>query len=187
MSDQPHETTADGTTEALPVTASAAPAVDTPLETPPAVSHAVQVVPVAPAVPVAPVVAAVPVAQPQPVGWAPQAVLTDQRDPGGGVVVVAWICAVITFAYMLPWAIAATRGRSNQGTIGLINLLLGWSFVGWVIALVMACQSHSPVLAVPVAGYAVPQGGAPAGWYPSPSGVGQEYWDGARWTGHRAP
>ncbi|GAA3801336.1 superinfection immunity protein [Cellulomonas soli] len=123
----------------------------------------------------------------QPVAWAAPTVLTDRRDPGSGVVVTAWICTVVTFGYMLPWAVAASRGRSNQATIGLLNLLLGWSLVGWIVTLVMACQAHTPVLAVPVAGYAPVAHTVPAGWYPSPAGAGQEYWDGVRWTGHRAP
>lgn len=54
----------------------------------------------------------------------------------------AWIIAIITLGYMLPWAIAATRGKSNSGAIGWLNLLLGWSIIGWVIALVMACGAH---------------------------------------------
>lgn len=56
--------------------------------------------------------------------------------------VVAWIVAVLTAGYMVPWAIAATRGKSNTGAIFWLNLLLGWTFIGWVIALVMACTSH---------------------------------------------
>lgn len=55
---------------------------------------------------------------------------------------IAWVIAVLTFGYMLPWAIAATRGKSNTGAIGWLNLLLGWTFIGWVVALVMACGSH---------------------------------------------
>lgn len=54
----------------------------------------------------------------------------------------AWIIAIITVGYMLPWAIAATRGKSNSGAIGWLNLLLGWSVIGWIIALVMACGPH---------------------------------------------
>ncbi len=54
----------------------------------------------------------------------------------------AWIIAIITLGYMLPWAIAATRGKSNSGAIGWLNLLLGWSVIGWIIALVMACGAH---------------------------------------------
>ena len=58
---------------------------------------------------------------------------------------LAWVIAVCTLGYMLPWAIAATRGKSNAGAIGWINLLLGWSVIGWIIALVMACGSHQAV------------------------------------------
>jgi hypothetical protein len=92
---------------------------------------------------------------------------------------------------MLPWAIAATRGKSNQAAIGLLNLLLGWTLIGWVVALVMACQPHQ-VAGVGGSSVVVTQVGhtygAPgAGWFPSPDGVGRQYWDGAGWTGHRAP
>lgn len=57
----------------------------------------------------------------------------------------AWIIAICTLGYMLPWAIAATRGKSNAGAVGWINLLLGWTLVGWIVALVMACTSHQAV------------------------------------------
>lgn len=60
--------------------------------------------------------------------------------------IVAWIVALLTAGYMLPWAIAATRGKSNSGSIGLINLLLGWSVIGWIVALVMACTAHQTVV-----------------------------------------
>lgn len=56
--------------------------------------------------------------------------------------IFSWIFTILTLGYMLPWAIAATRGKSNSGAIGLLNLLLGWSLIGWVIALVMACTAH---------------------------------------------
>ncbi len=69
-------------------------------------------------------------------------------------IVIAWIVAVCTWLYMLPWAIAATRNKSNVGAIALINVLLGWSVVGWVVALVMACTSESPGVVVINNGYA---------------------------------
>lgn len=135
--------------------------------------------------------------------------VTDQRNFGGGTVAVAWVLAVLSAGYMLPWAIGITRGRSNSGAIGLLNLLLGWSFIGWVASLVMACQAHGMAMqAAPVnvmvhqqfapSPYAVPPAAVlpdplhaeaaqvPAGWYPSATG-GQEYWDGQSWTGHTAP
>ena len=119
-------------------------------------------------------------------GYAPQApFVTDQRPQDGAVVAIAWVCAALTALYMLPWAIAATRGKSNQAMIGVLNLLLGWTFVGWVITLVMSCTAHQ-VVGLAVAGQQ-PTAPVPAGWYASPSAEGQEYWDGAVWTGHRAP
>jgi hypothetical protein len=75
-------------------------------------------------------------------------VLTDAQ-PNGALTVIAWVIAVVTFGYMLPWAIAATRGKSNSGAIAVLNLLLGWSLVGWVVALVMACAAHHPVMRQP--------------------------------------
>lgn len=52
---------------------------------------------------------------------------------------LAWVLAAITLGYMLPWAVAAQRGKSNAGAIGVLNLLVGWTGIGWIIALVMAC------------------------------------------------
>lgn len=79
---------------------------------------------------------------PQPMGPPPaynSVVMTGRPGPSGAVVAIAWILAVCTFFYLLPWAIAATRNKSNQGGIFLINFFLGWSFIGWVISLAMAC------------------------------------------------
>ena len=59
--------------------------------------------------------------------------------------IFSWIIAIVTAGYMLPWAIAATRGKSNTGTIFWINLLLGWSIIGWIVALIMSLNSHQIV------------------------------------------
>lgn len=58
------------------------------------------------------------------------------------VVVIAWLVAILSVGYMLPWAIAASRSMPNQAAIGLLNLLLGWTVIGWIIALVMACAQR---------------------------------------------
>ncbi|MFA7266333.1 MAG: superinfection immunity protein [Candidatus Nanopelagicales bacterium] len=67
--------------------------------------------------------------------------LSDQRSRPT-MTIIAWICAVLTALYMLPWAIAATRGKANAGTIGVINLLLGWTIIGYIVALVLALTPH---------------------------------------------
>ncbi len=105
-------------------------------------------------------------------------------------VVVAWVFAALTLGYFLPWAVAATRQKSNTLAIGLLNLLVGWTLIGWIAAMVMAVQTE-PIQVTNVA-YAVapvvhvgPQT-APPGWYPDQLGT-RRYWDGQRWTGHTAP
>jgi len=72
-------------------------------------------------------------------------IVTNQRHVGGGVLAFAWILAIFTALYMLPWAIAASRGKANHGAIGVINFLLGWSIIGWIVALVMSCGAHQTV------------------------------------------
>jgi hypothetical protein len=41
--------------------------------------------------------------------------------------------------YMLPTIVAAGRGLVNAGSIAVINIFLGWTLVGWTVALAMAC------------------------------------------------
>lgn len=78
---------------------------------------------------------------------------TDEKISGVQVA-VAWVIALLTVGYMLPWAIAATRGKSNALAIGLLNFLLGWTIIGWIAALVMACGSHQVVHGGPMPSYA---------------------------------
>ena len=40
--------------------------------------------------------------------------------------------------YFAPTIVAYTRGHRNTVAIAALNILLGWTFVGWVIALVWA-------------------------------------------------
>ncbi|MUL76445.1 superinfection immunity protein [Mycobacterium sp. CBMA226] len=38
--------------------------------------------------------------------------------------------------------VAANRKVPNVGSVIVINLFLGWTFVGWVVALAMAMRSR---------------------------------------------
>lgn len=60
---------------------------------------------------------------------------------------ISIVLAVITVGYMLPWMIAALRGKSNHWAVLALNLLLGWTILGWIAALVMALTSHQVVAA----------------------------------------
>ena len=42
--------------------------------------------------------------------------------------------------YLFPSFVAGIRGHHNVVSIVVINIFLGWTFVGWVIALAMACS-----------------------------------------------
>lgn len=109
---------------------------------------------------------------------------------GGAHLVLAWVFTVFTGGYLLPWAIAATRQKSNALAIGLLNFFAGWTIIGWIAALVMSLQSEPfQVTSVAYAAAPVmivaPQAALP-GWYPDGSGA-RRYWDGQRWTEHTAP
>lgn len=69
----------------------------------------------------------------------------SDQSPRTFQAVVAWIVTLFTAGYMLPWAIAATRGKSNTGTIFWLNLLLGWTVIGFIVALVMSLGPHRTI------------------------------------------
>lgn len=54
--------------------------------------------------------------------------------------IVAIIVAIVTVGYMLPWAIAVLRDVRHWSTFW-VNLLLGWTLIGWIIALIMALRA----------------------------------------------
>lgn len=68
-------------------------------------------------------------------------IITDQKTRVVSAP-VAILVAVVSAGYMLPWAIAAVRGNANAWSVFWINLLLGWTVVGWIIALVMSIKEH---------------------------------------------
>lgn len=78
-------------------------------------------------------------------------VVTDQRKGAARLASTtwAWVGAVCTLGYLLPWAVAATRGARNSAQVFWLNLLLGWTLVGWVVALVMAFRAHRAEYVIP--------------------------------------
>lgn len=57
---------------------------------------------------------------------------------GMGILILILIAIAL---YFLPTIVAANRGHNNHLSIFILNLLLGWTFVGWVVALVWACAN----------------------------------------------
>jgi len=55
------------------------------------------------------------------------------------VLAIVFILIVIG-VYFLPSFVAGGRNKKNAGAILVLNLFLGWTLIGWVIALVWACM-----------------------------------------------
>ena len=61
-------------------------------------------------------------------------------NAGGAAVTIIFVIIGIGM-YFIPTIVAKVRGVSNLGSVAVINVFLGWTFVGWIIALAMACKS----------------------------------------------
>jgi len=55
--------------------------------------------------------------------------------------VVALVVAILSAGYMAPWAVAALRDVPHW-SVFWVNLLLGWTIIGWVIALIMSLRAQ---------------------------------------------
>jgi ABC-type transport system involved in cytochrome c biogenesis permease component len=63
--------------------------------------------------------------------------LPDNAAGGGiGIAIAAFIAVMLG---LLPAYIAGRRGHQNYLAILMLNLLLGWTVIGWIIAMVWAC------------------------------------------------
>ena len=51
------------------------------------------------------------------------------------------------FFYFLPSIVALARSKRDILLICLLNFFLGWTLIGWVIALLWALRSDYPVVA----------------------------------------
>ena len=51
---------------------------------------------------------------------------------------------IVTALYLLPALIAWIRRAPDIGTVAVINIFLGWTFLGWVAALAMALRTAHP-------------------------------------------
>ncbi len=78
----------------------------------------------------------------------------------GGVILVLFLVLLGLAFYFLPTGIAKLRHMPNVGGIFIINLLVGWTFIGWIVALVMACNNNQQ--------YPYPPQGYQPGPYPPP-------------------
>ncbi|QWD63152.1 superinfection immunity protein [Polynucleobacter sp. MWH-UH2A] len=57
----------------------------------------------------------------------------------------AVLVTILSLFYFLPFAVAFNKKRANTGAIFALNLFLGWSLIGWVVALVWALKEEGIV------------------------------------------
>ena len=55
-----------------------------------------------------------------------------------GLTIIALIAV-----YFLPWIVCKMRGHPNLNAILLLNLLLGWTLIGWVGALIWSVMAFN--------------------------------------------
>lgn len=47
------------------------------------------------------------------------------------------------FLYLLPAIVGFVRKKRNKWAIGLLDLLLGWTALGWIVAMILALGSDA--------------------------------------------
>ena len=69
---------------------------------------------------------------------------TDTGSTAGSVIPGFVILIFSLVLYFIPAIIASARALPNQGSVWVINIFLGWTFIGWVVALAMAVAGKRP-------------------------------------------
>lgn len=50
-------------------------------------------------------------------------------------IIIAVLLSIVTVFYLLPTSVAIARSRTNTASITVLNIFLGWTLIGWVVAL----------------------------------------------------
>jgi Superinfection immunity protein len=69
--------------------------------------------------------------------------LADTTAPAPGGVGIVFLL-VVALLYFIPTILAKGRNHHNAGAVFVINLLLGWTLVGWAVALAWAFTTPPP-------------------------------------------
>jgi hypothetical protein len=51
---------------------------------------------------------------------------------------------LLVLLYFIPAVVAGVRHVPHEGSIVVVNIFLGWTLVGWAVALAMACRTIPP-------------------------------------------
>ena len=64
--------------------------------------------------------------------------MLGQYSPEGASAAIGFVGLIL---YFVPFVVALVRKTPNVGSVFVINLFLGWTVIGWIIALAMAAGS----------------------------------------------
>ncbi len=84
---------------------------------------------------------------------------TSDGDAFGGFVLFVVLGLLGVLFYFLPTIIAFIKKPPSIASVVVINVFLGWTFIGWVVALAMAFRDGRPQQQVIV--YNQSEGGQP--------------------------
>jgi hypothetical protein len=96
-------------------------------------------------------------------------------------------------AYLLPTIVGTGRKVVDLGTVMVVNIFLGWTGIGWIVALALAMRTAVPMVAVAAtpatsASSSLPSAAAaqvhlapPAGWYRQTPDGPVRWWTGTEW------
>ena len=70
--------------------------------------------------------------------------LAASSSPGATVAGIIGLVAIIG-GYWIPTIAAWVRHVPNRGSVAVVNLFLGWTIVGWVVAMAMAMRDPQAV------------------------------------------
>ena len=65
----------------------------------------------------------------------------ERQSSGTGFAL--FFVAALVLIYFIPATVARSRHKRNATAITVLNVFLGWTFVGWVVALVWACTEDA--------------------------------------------
>lgn len=66
--------------------------------------------------------------------------MAADASPIPGLIIVVFCIAL----YFLPTIVAASRHKRSENAIVALNLLLGWTVIGWIGALIWALSADPP-------------------------------------------
>lgn len=60
---------------------------------------------------------------------------------GDSILILIFVLMAIG-CYFIPTIFAMNRNHRNRGSIMVLNLFFGWSFIGWVVALMWSMSGN---------------------------------------------